>query len=50
MLSRRSLSLPLIACNPDIEHTFRQLKAERNSNFLKEHTIDTMAGANHVAL
>ena len=50
MLGRRSLSLPLITCDPDIEHTFRQIKAERNSSLSKEHTTDTMVGANHVAL
>jgi hypothetical protein len=50
MLGRRSLSLPLIACDPNIEHTLRQLRAEMNFNLPKEHTTDTMAGANHVAL
>ena len=50
MLGCRSLSLPLVTCDPDIEHAFRQIKAERNSNLSKEHTTDTMAGANHVAL
>jgi hypothetical protein len=50
MLGRRSLSLPLITCDPDIEHTLRQIRAERNSKLSKEHTIDTMAGAQHVAL
>ena len=50
MLGRRSLSLPLITCDPDIEHTHRQIRAERNSNLPKEHTTNTMARANHVAL
>ena len=50
MLGRWSLSLPLIACDLDIEHTLRQLKAERKSNLPKEHTTDTMAGVPHVAL
>ena len=48
MLGRRSLSLPLIACDPDIEHTLRQLRAEKNSNLLREHTTETMG--DHVAL
>jgi hypothetical protein len=50
MLGRRSLSLPLITCESDIEHTLRQIRAKRNSKLPKEHTTDTMAGANHVAL
>jgi hypothetical protein len=50
MLGRRSLSLPLITCDPDIEHTLRQIRAERNSKLSKIRTTDTMAGANHVAL
>jgi hypothetical protein len=50
MLGRRSLSLPLITCDLDIEHTLRQLIAERESNLPKEPTTDTMAGAPHVAL
>jgi hypothetical protein len=50
MLGLRSLSLPLIACDPNIEHTLKQLKAERNSNLPKEHTTETMGEANHVAL
>jgi hypothetical protein len=50
MLGRRSLSLPLITCDPNIEHTLRQIRAERNSKLSKEHTTNTMAGANHVAL
>jgi hypothetical protein len=44
------LSLPLITCDPDIEHTLRQIRAERNSKLSKEHTTDTMVGAQHVAL
>jgi hypothetical protein len=44
MLGRRSLSLPLIACNPDIKHTFKQLRAEMNSNLLWKHTTETMGG------
>jgi hypothetical protein len=50
MLGCQSLSLQLITCDPDIEHTFRQIKAERNSKLPKEHTTDTMVGANHIAL
>ena len=50
MLGHQSLSLPLITCDPNIEHTFRQISAEWNSNLPKEHTTDTMARANHVAL
>jgi hypothetical protein len=50
MLGRRSLSLPLISCDPDIEHTLRQVRAERNSKLFKENTTDTMVGAPHVAL
>jgi hypothetical protein len=37
MLGRRSLSLPLISCDPDIERTLRQLRSERNSNLLGKH-------------
>jgi hypothetical protein len=44
MLGRRSLSLPLIPCDPDIEHTLRQLRAERKASLSKENTTDTMAG------
>jgi hypothetical protein len=50
MLGRQSLSLPLITCDPDMEHTLRQLRVERKSNLPKEHTTDTMAGAPHVGL
>ena len=50
MLGRQSLSLPLIACDPDIEHTLRQLRAKRNSKLPKEHTTETMGEVNHVAL
>jgi hypothetical protein len=50
MLGGRSLSLPLISCDPDIEHTLRQLRVERKSNLPKEPTNDIMAGAPHVAL
>jgi hypothetical protein len=50
MLGRRSLSLPLVSCDPDIEHTLRQLRAERKASLSKENTIDTMAGIPHVAL
>jgi hypothetical protein len=50
MLGRRSLSLPLISCDPDIEHTLRQLKAEKKASLSKENTTDTMARAPHVAL
>jgi hypothetical protein len=44
------LSLPLIACDLNIEHTLRQIRAKRNSKLAKEHTTDTMVGANHIAL
>jgi hypothetical protein len=50
MLGRRSLSLPLISCDLDIEHTLRQLRAEKKANLPKEPTTDIMAGAPHVAL
>jgi hypothetical protein len=50
MLGRQSLSLPLISCDPDIEHTLRQISAERNSKLSTENTTDIMAGAPHVAL
>jgi hypothetical protein len=50
MLGRRSLSLPLVSCDLDIEHTLRQLRAERKASLSKENTIDTMAGIPHVAL
>jgi hypothetical protein len=50
MLGRQSLSLPLISCDPDIEHTFRQLRAEKKASLSKENTINTMAGTPHVAL
>jgi uncharacterized coiled-coil protein SlyX len=33
-----------------IEHTLRQLRAERKASLSKENTIDTMAGIPHVAL
>ena len=50
MLGHQSLSLPLITCDPNIEHTLRQLRAERKSTLPKEHTTDTMAEVPHVAL
>ena len=50
MLGHRSLSLPLITCDPNIEHTLRQLRAKWKSNLPKEHTTDTMAEVPHVAL
>jgi uncharacterized coiled-coil protein SlyX len=50
MLGRRSLSMPLIPCDPDIEHTLRQLRAERKASLSRENTTDTMAGIPHVAL
>ena len=50
MLGCRSLSLPLITCDPNIEHTLRQLRAKWKSNLPKEHTTDTMAGAPYVTL
>ena len=50
MLGRRSLSLPLITCDSNIEHTLRQLRVKRKSNLPKEHTTNTMAKVPHVAL
>jgi hypothetical protein len=50
MLGHRSLSLPLITCDLDIKYSLRQIRAKRNSKLSKEHTTDTMAGAQHVAL
>jgi hypothetical protein len=50
MLGCRSLSLLLITCDPVIEHTLRQLRAERKSNLPKDHTTDTMARVPHLAL
>jgi hypothetical protein len=50
MLGRRSLSLPLVSWDSDIEHTLRQLRAERKASLSKENTIDTMAGIPHVVL
>ena len=50
VLGRQSLSLPLITCDSDIEHTLRKIRDERNSKLPKEHTTDTMAGASHIAL
>jgi hypothetical protein len=50
MLGRRSLSLPLITCDPDIEHILRQHRAKRKSNLPKEPTTDIMARAPYVAL
>jgi hypothetical protein len=50
MLGRRSLSLPLITCDPDIERTLRQLRAERKSNLPTDSVTDIMAGVPHVAL
>jgi hypothetical protein len=50
MLGRRSLSLPLISYDPDIEHTLRQLRVKRKSNLPKEPTTDIMVGAPNVAL
>jgi hypothetical protein len=50
MLGRRSLSLPLFSCDLDIEHTLRQLRAERKASLSRENTIDAMAGIPHVAL
>jgi hypothetical protein len=50
MLGRRSLSLPLISCDPDIEYTLKQLRAEKKASLPKESITDTMAGAPHVAL
>jgi hypothetical protein len=50
MLGRRSLSLPLFSCDLDIEHTLRQLRAERKASLSKENTIDAMAGIPHIAL
>ena len=42
MLGHHSLSFLLSACDSDIEHIIRQLKAERNSNLLEECTIETI--------
>jgi hypothetical protein len=50
MLGRRSLSLPLISCDPNIEHTLKQLRDERKASLSKKNTTATMAGAPHVAL
>jgi hypothetical protein len=50
MLGRRSLSLPLISCDPNIERTLRQLRSERNSNLLGEHITETMGDNNPMAL
>jgi hypothetical protein len=50
MLGHRSLPLPLNSCDPNIEHTLRQLRAERKANLSKENTTGTMAGAADVAL
>jgi hypothetical protein len=50
MLGRQSLSLPLNSCDPDIEHTLRQLRAKRKASLSKENTTDTMAGVPHIAL
>jgi hypothetical protein len=44
------LSLPLISCDPDIEHTLRQFRTEKKASLPKEPITDTMAGAPHVAL
>jgi hypothetical protein len=41
MLGRRSLSLPLNSCDPDIERIFRQLRFERNSDLLGERPTET---------
>jgi hypothetical protein len=49
MLGRRSLSLPLITCDPEIEHTLRQLRAKRKYNLPKEPTTDILVGAPQVA-
>jgi hypothetical protein len=50
MLGQRSLSLPLNSCDPDIECTLRQLRSERNSNFLEEHPTEIMGDDNCMAL
>jgi hypothetical protein len=50
MLGRQSLSLPLISCDPNIEHTLKQLRAEKKASLSKENTTDTMADVPHVAL
>jgi hypothetical protein len=50
MLGCRSLSLPLISCDLDIERTLRQLRSVRNSNLLKEHPTKTMGDNNPMAL
>jgi hypothetical protein len=50
MLDHRSLSLPLIFWDPDIERTLRQLRSERNSNLPRERTTETMGDNNPIAL
>jgi hypothetical protein len=50
MLGHRSLSLPLITCDPDIERTLRHLRAEKQSNLPSDPITDIMAGAPFVAL
>jgi hypothetical protein len=50
MLGCRSLSLPLISCELDIERALRQLKSERNSNLVGERTTETMGDNNPMAL
>jgi len=49
-MGRRSISLPFISCDPDIEHALRQLRIERNSNLLGESPTKTMGDNNPMAL
>ena len=50
MLGRRSLSFPLFPCDLELEHTLREIRAERNSNLLEERHTNTMGEVNHVAI
>jgi hypothetical protein len=50
ILGLRSLSLPLISCDLDIECTLKQLRSKRNSNLLRECPVETMAKRHLVAL
>jgi hypothetical protein len=50
MLGHRSLSFPLISCDPNIKHTLRKLRSERNSNLLRERLNETMSDDNPMTL
>lgn len=50
MLGRRSLLLPLNSCDPDIDHTFKQLRSKKNSNLLEKWPTKTMDENNPMAL